>query len=472
MRRITAVAQRARETPAASPRRPGRLGEPTPPASAPVDGARAARLGHRFLLPPSTPPPVQRTCGHPSCTDESCTDPSCHLPPTADDVLAGLDPREEIERTMHTADARFRQQVESHPSVGRRNLHGRAVVNRTTRRSAEIREPTDRAVLAGEPRSDDVHYVRLSQSPAPNAPPLVAGRLQDPRNANLPNERHIFEERTRGAPSYPREAAHMEAMARSSGRPHHEIFEDTVRAMEVSPLATSDPDEQRHLVTTANIVGIAEQRRDPFMGFASAQALVHAASPESMATPRGVFGQRQGRVNLPGSLPASGTGATAQFRAFRADVEAGRAPTSEASHRIRRNIWEQHSAMMRSGFDPERAAQLAEEGQSRDFVSDAMTARMRSAASRRAARATGQMPYNLRSLRYDPTRKSAERMKEQLRVSTEARRNAARELQRAQRRGLAPAWGGTPPGSADPSAWGVNHPLHDRPHRDDDEGAV
>jgi hypothetical protein len=459
-------------SPSAEPRRAGGGSGQAPCAPAPIDAGRVTRLGHRILLPPSTPPPVQRTCGHPSCTDESCTDPSCHRPPTADDVLAGLDPRSEIERTMHTADARFRQQVASHPSEEREHLHGEAVVNRTTRRSAEIRDPTDRAVLAGEPRSGGVHYVRLSQAPAPSAPPLVAGRLQDPRNANLPNERHIYEERTRGAPSYPREAAHMEAMARSSGRSHHEVFEDTVRAMEVSPLATSDPVEQRHLVTTANIVGIAEQRRDPFMGFASAQTLAHAASPGSTATPRGVFGQRQGRVNLPGSLPASGTGATAQFRGFRADVEAGRDPTSEASRRLRRNIWEQHSAMMRSGFDPERAAQLAEEGESRDFISDAMAARMRRTATHRAARATGQMPYNLRSLRYDPTRKSAERMKEHLRVSTQARSKAGRELQKAQRRGLAPAWGGTPPGSAGPSDWGVNHPLHDRPRRDDDEGAV
>ncbi|MFP5287373.1 MAG: hypothetical protein ACLGI9_16675, partial [Thermoanaerobaculia bacterium] len=280
------------------------------------------------------------------------------------------------------------------------HLFGSAEVRGVDRRSAEVREPADRLVLSAEPRVGprDPHYTQLRQSASAAAPPLVVGRFQDPTSANAaPLERHIYEQGARGAPSYPREASHMSGMAAADPRSPFAALES---AMLARPFASAVPDEatQRHLMTAANIIGIAEQRRDPFMGLASAQTIARGARADEPSSPAEVFGQRRGRVNLPGLLPASGTGAVAAFREFRSDLQADAPPSTPSSVRLSGNIEEQHSSLMRMGIDQGNLDRMAARGDSEESIRQAALLRARSAATRQAAMMTGQVRYGLRSL--------------------------------------------------------------------------
>jgi hypothetical protein len=429
-----------------------REGKGLPPPSAPVqakkagaddpggDVDRAARFGHdlsRFRIGPGRPredrsrslPCHRPGCGCPSCAGRRgdgaeapvaapaaedsehskvyqlcsicgnpfCTDPSRHAT-TVDAVMADVDPRSEVRFAMETADARYRHQAAS--ATAGPHLFGSAEVRGVDRRSAEVREPADRLVLSAEPRVGprDPHYTQLRQSAGAAAAPLVVGRFQDPTSRNAaPRERHIYEQGARGAPSYPREASHMSGMAAADPRSPFAALES---AMLARPFAASVPDEatQRHLMTTASIIGIAEQRRDPFMGMASAQTIVHGARADEPPSPSEVFGERRGRVNRPGLLPASGTGAVAAFREFRSDLEADAPPSTPSSVRLRENIEEQHSGLMRMGIDQENLDRMAARGDSEESIRQAALLRARSAATRQAAMMTGQVRYGLRSL--------------------------------------------------------------------------
>jgi hypothetical protein len=192
----------------------------------------------------------------------------------------------------------------------------------------------------------------------------------------------------------------MSRMIASEGMTDAEAFEQLGKTMMVEPLDVS-PEYHRPLMTTANIIGIAEQRRDPYMGLSSAQTIDHASDPESGLSPADVFGKerKKSKGNDPGMLPASGTGAKEEFSEMRADLEQGHDPSTPAGQRISGNIAKQHLALMRKGFNSEQAQKLLQRGYDRSFVQEAMLARMRSSATRTAAKMTGQLPYNLRSLR-------------------------------------------------------------------------
>jgi hypothetical protein len=310
--------------------------------------------------------------------------------------MATVDPRSQLQQAMETADARFQHQADT--LLPGPHLTGTTEVRGVERRTAEVREPADRLLLAAEDRSDprDPHYTQLQQSADTETPPIITGRAQDPTTRNAaPTERHIFEQGTRGAPSYPREASNLSSLAEENPRQPYALLENT---MLVQPIASEVPDEatQRHLMTTADIIGISEQRRDPYMSLASAQTITNAARSEEPPPLSEVFGERRGRENLPGLLPASGTGATADFRELRADLEADQPPSTSSSQRLFDNISEQHLDLMRQSIEPENLQRMAAEG----YTDIPAMARVRaeSAATRLAARETGQLPYDLRTL--------------------------------------------------------------------------
>jgi hypothetical protein len=332
-----------------------------------------------------------RICGNSSCTDESR-----HVP-SVDSIMEDLDPEAEVRRAMETADSRYRHQAST--AFAGPHLFGTTEVRGVERRSAEVREPVDRLLLSAEPRLGprDPHYTQLRQSADPTSDPFIVGRFQDPTSRNAaPNERHIYEQGTRGAPSYPREASHLSSLDNP--------FAALESAMLVEPMEeVTDEASQRHVMTTANILGIAEQRRDPFMALSSAQTIVRAARTDDPPTPSEVFGRRQGRQNLPGLLSASGTGAVAAFRGFRSDLESEAPPSTTSSERLHENISEQHIDLMRMSMDQGSLDRMAEEGLSPEFIRDAAVMRGRSGATRQAARMTGQLRYNLRSLLPPPS---------------------------------------------------------------------
>jgi hypothetical protein len=347
---------------------------------------------------------VQRFCGHPQCTNPSCHDRRNH-PPTPQDVTASLDPLAELRRASETSRARFDFQAQGAAALPA-HLTQRVDVRGTERSMAEVTSPHDRLLLAAQERDPTGHYAQLQQRPSESAPPIVAGRLQDPPDDNRPRERFIYAQGGRGAPSYPSEAGHLGSMI-GAGSSSSQVFGQVARAMTGEPLGTTDEREQRHLMTTANIVGIAEQRRDPFMGLTSAQTIVDASTPGSTLTPAEVFGRRSagrgGRsTNLPGILPASGTGATGEFRAFQQDLGAGRMPASDSGRRLFENISAQHARLGEQGIDEAAMGRLHAEGMDREFILQSQAARARSAATREAAYMTGQLRYRLRSLRGRP----------------------------------------------------------------------
>jgi hypothetical protein len=326
--------------------------------------------------------------------------------------MATVDSRSQLQQAMETADARFQHQADT--LLPGPHLTGTTEVRGVERRTAEVREPADRLLLAAEERSDprDPHYTQLQQSADTETPPIITGRAQDPTTRNAaPTERHIYEQGTRGAPSYPREASNLSSLAGDDPHQPYTLLENT---MLVQPISSEVPDEatQRHLMTTANIVGISEQRRDPYMALASAQTLTNAARSEEPPSPREVFGERQGRVNLPGLLPASGTGATGDFREFRSDIEEEAEPSTTASERLRENIAQQHTGLMRMGIEQENLDRMASEGLSGEFIHDAALMEAQSAATRLPAMMTGQLPYDLRPLLPDSSSSTEEKRKD------------------------------------------------------------
>lgn len=317
-------------------------------------------------------------------------------------MMDELDPMAEMQHAMHMSDSRYAKQSEMLEEMPE-HLKQTTTINRKQRRLATIQSPSDRMALSSEPKpQSQLHYVATQQSPGKGQPPIKVGRVQDPRNKNASErERHIFEQGTRGAPSYPKEATNLNKIGTSQNFTHPQLFGQINKAMSVDPIDVTGEKEQRHLMTTANIVGIAESRRDPFMGFSSTQTFDFAEQEDSKLTPDEVFGKRSGKKNLPGVLPASGTGAVGMFRSFRSDVEKGQQPTDEHGKRLYKNIRRQHLALMRQGYHPATVKRLLAEGMSPADIRIAMRARMRSAATRRAAYNSGQLRYRLRNLRRD-----------------------------------------------------------------------
>jgi hypothetical protein len=303
-----------------------------------------------------------------------------------------------------TSQARFKQQSSKRSDSP--HLNGEVQVNKKPRREAEIQSPGDRLALAGEPKiQGDNHYTQLTQKTQANAPPLTIGRIQDPVNKNAAgDERHTFQIGSGTAPSYPEKGKKMEQMNRQHGLDNaqgHQVLKD---AMLAKPLPNGLTEgQQRDVATAANIVGISEQRRSPFMAHTSAQRIDHASDPNRTESPESVFGKKSGGINQPGTLPASGKGAKQDFKDFEKDIAQGQIPPEGTPARpIYDNVRQQQADLMNGGFSPKAVERLQKEGASREFIVASQMARMTSAASRDAAQMTGQLPYNLRSLKEKP----------------------------------------------------------------------
>jgi hypothetical protein len=167
--------------------------------------------------------------------------------------------------------------------------------------------------------------------------------------------------------------------------------------MQGQPSVVTNPDQLKHMNTTGNIVGIAEQRRHPFMGFSSAQTLNYAEKTPDLDLDE-VFGHKDGKKNAPGLLTASGTGATKQFRTFADDLEKDQDQSTVEGERLLENLKVQHVELMKLGLNEDHIQQLEKEGVPEEDIIEGQIARGRSAATRKAAKAVGQLPYNLRDL--------------------------------------------------------------------------
>lgn len=308
--------------------------------------------------------------------------------PSVRHVLARLDMRQELARTMHTADARYAHQAQT-PMAD--HMQGTAEVRGTTRRTAQVHTPNDRLVLSAMNPSPAENYMRLERDTGAGMVPV--GRFQNPPHLP-PSERHIYASGGRSAPSYPAEARNLSSMAPAQ----QDAFINMRSEMLVQPVAGATPTQAVHLAALGNILGIAEQRRDPYMALASAQSIERGTLAGSTDTVSSVLGSRNPRGgNNPGTMPASGTGAVSTFRGVRATLTSG-AVASPASERVLMNMEDVHADLMASGYDGQQAQRMAADGLSPDFISESMAARMRSAATRQAAMMMGQLTYNLRPL--------------------------------------------------------------------------
>lgn len=224
--------------------------------------------------------------------------------------------------TFNTDEALVRRLTEAGPlmdQVGRElspetrpHLYGRREINGQMRREAEVRDAQDRAALAQRNRAEGTEYTSLLRPTAAAARPV--GRFQAPHFRSLPRtEAHVYSAGG-GMPSYPQEAAAMRAMAARMGISESEAMQMLLQVNQGEIPAGLSEVEIDSLHQLNNLLFTAEASREPGMAAASGAAVSAAAhSPE--ATARELLGERRGRRNSRGLIPATSTGATASFRA-------------------------------------------------------------------------------------------------------------------------------------------------------------
>lgn len=203
----------------------------------------------------------------------------------------------------------------------------------TGRRGALIQDPEDRARLAQQARREGGFYSQLFR-PGPSGSQVGTGRMQSPPFNRT--ESHVYDASGGFAP-YPTASSEVSSMSREHGVPTQQIFGDLLGIMQGQPPVTPLSSQQMgQLHNTGNIIGIAESHRDPFMSAMSTLELSNA-SHEPDSTPQQVFGTRRGKVNLQGSLAASGTNAKRSFAIVRDAIRSGR-EVSEAAPLVIREL--------------------------------------------------------------------------------------------------------------------------------------
>ena len=283
------------------------------------------------------------------------------------------------------------------------HLHQQTEVNGKPRREAEIKSPVDRLILAGEPKVQrDNNYTQTKQVTQAGNPPLPTGRIQDPGTKNAASdERHTFQLGKQGAPTYPAKGNELAQLQKTHGLSNQQAHQLVKTAMLVKPLPNGlQEGEQRGLATTANVIGISEARRDPYMAFTSAQRVDHSSDGRHTESPVSTFGKRNGRTSEAGTLSASGKGAKRDFAQFADQISNGQIPPEGTSaRRIYDNVSRPQATLMKEGISEAAIARQLREGVPEKDIVDGQLARGRSAASREAAQMTGQLPYNLRPLK-------------------------------------------------------------------------
>ncbi len=208
------------------------------------------------------------------------------------------------------------------------------------RRLAELRDPSDRAALVKEARSQGRShgYVRLdAASPSAREKKLRLGRIQGKNQRGQQKEQHFYDAGGKFTP-YPREAEHLQGMTSPSTS-----TQDVWRALDAVNRGEKVPagfeGHERELMSVPTITNLSEVQRSPLMGAASNMEIANQA--HTTATPKSfeeAFGSSEERevkkkkrkrktedpddgdsrtkaFNLPGSISSTGAGAVHQFQA-------------------------------------------------------------------------------------------------------------------------------------------------------------
>ncbi|MFY0565817.1 hypothetical protein ACN28E_18495 [Archangium lansingense] len=261
---------------------------------------------------PATSSPSTSGAGISRSTERPRTSP-LKRPISVEDVMREVDMPAELQRTRHTSIARFEQQ---RLSSAEPHLLQSTHVNKKPRREAQVKTSSDRLSLAAESKvQGDNHYTQLTQALQEGQQPSIVGRFQDPTQKKAAiDERFIYQRGKSTPPSYPEKARDLERMKTNHDLTDAQVAKEVKNAMRVSPLQYGTKEQQGSVATIANLIGISEQRRDPYMAFTSAQRIDYASAPQHSESPTTLFGKKKGKTNLAGTLPASGTGAKASIQ--------------------------------------------------------------------------------------------------------------------------------------------------------------
>jgi len=230
------------------------------------------------------------------------------------------------------------------------------------RRSAELRDPSDRAALVKEARNQGrAHsYVRLdAASPTVPGKKHRLGRMQGKSQRGQEKEQHFYDNGGKFTP-YPREADHLQSMT-SSSTSRQDVWKalDAVNRGEQVPEGFEG--HERELMSVPTITNLSEVQRSPLMGAASNMEIANQA--HTSGTPRPfeeAFGNSEERevkkkrkrkteddgsdsedsktkaFNFPGSISSTGAGAVHQFQAVEDSIMRGEMSDESVSKRVKR----------------------------------------------------------------------------------------------------------------------------------------
>jgi|GEM_PF-2698855 len=232
------------------------------------------------------------------------------------------------------------------------------------RRSAELRDPSDRAALVKEARNQGrAHsYVRLdAASPTVPGKRHKLGRMQGKSQRGQQKEQHFYDAGGKFTP-YPREAEHLDGMTSSSTS-----TQDVWRALDAVNRGEQAPEgfegHERELMSVPTITNLSEVQRSPLMGAASNMEIANQA--HTTGTPKSFeegFGNSEERevkkkrkrktesadadsdsedsktkaFNFPGSISSTGAGAVHQFQAVEDSIMRGEMSDESVSKRVKR----------------------------------------------------------------------------------------------------------------------------------------
>ncbi|WP_372632036.1 hypothetical protein [Cohnella sp.] len=248
------------------------------------------------------------------------------------------------------------------PSASDRERFPHLNLEESGRRSAELRDPSDRAALVKEARDQGrAHsYVRLdATSPSVRGKKHRLGRMQGKNQRGQQKEQHFYDAGGKFTP-YPREAEHLQGMT-SSSTSTQDVWKALDAVNRGEKVQEGFEGHERELMSVPTITNLSEVQRSPLLGAASNMEIANQA--HTSGTPRPfeeAFGRSEEReakkkrkrktesedsdsedtktkaFNFPGSISSTGAGAVHQFQAVEDSIMRGEMSDDSVRKRVKR----------------------------------------------------------------------------------------------------------------------------------------
>ncbi len=205
------------------------------------------------------------------------------------------------------------------------------------RRHAQLQQPRDKAALVKQAQDQGrSHKYMTISNRSPSGSTQDLGRIQS-SVPWAPREQHFYNTEGSFTP-YPAEASHLQSMT-GGETSTQDVWQALDSANRGEELPEEFTDQSQSLQSVPTIFNISEAQRSPLMSATSNMVISNQA--QTTGTPQS-FPQAFGRatkmggknINLPGTIPATGSGAVHQFGAVESSLVGG--DFSEES--VRKNV--------------------------------------------------------------------------------------------------------------------------------------